>query len=118
MQKFSDAKKYLNAAAAIDPNDPEIRLNLGFVYAKLKKYGDAEVEFTAAAALSPHAPLILSLLGWLYLEKNDRGAAIKMYKVVLPLDSEMAKDLYDRIYRGKVVTLRNVPTRSTGRSGN
>jgi hypothetical protein len=39
------------------------------------------------------------LLGVAYLQLNDRGSALEQYKILKSLDSELAKKLFDFIYK-------------------
>ena len=95
----------LTRAVEIEPNNSEIRCELGYALAVRKKYKKAIAELQTAAKLQPQNPPAEFVLGQIYLLSGDRAAAQRQYRKVASLDSSLAKRLYDVMYGGLIVTV-------------
>jgi Flp pilus assembly protein TadD len=74
-EKLPEAKDCLVEAAAIAPQDPRIREQLGQLYLQQKMLPDAEKQFEAAISLEPKKPELHFLLGKVFHEEGQEQKA-------------------------------------------
>jgi Flp pilus assembly protein TadD len=73
--KLEEAQQFLTQAAAIAPNDPRIREELGHLYLERKMLPEAEAQLQAAIVLAPKKASLHFLLGKVYhLEGREEQA--------------------------------------------
>jgi tetratricopeptide (TPR) repeat protein len=65
--RFAEAERWLGAAAAARPNEPEVRRLMGNLYAEQGRTAEAEAEYRAALSLRPDFPQGQMALGNLLL---------------------------------------------------
>lgn len=73
----------LEEAARKAPEDPELRVKLGFTYAHLERVDDAQREFEAAVRLDPKKAAAYYMLGFIYEKKGLKAQAIAAWKACL-----------------------------------
>ena len=71
---FEEAKKYIEKAVSLRPDDGFIRDSLGWVYYKKGMYDDALVEIKKASEIEKEDPLIFEHLGDVYIKLNKKEA--------------------------------------------
>ena len=71
------------AAVKIAPEDPELRVKLGFTYAHLERADDAQREFETAVRLDPKKAIAHYMLGLIYEKKGLKAQAIAAWKACL-----------------------------------
>ena len=76
-KNWSEARKVLERAVDIGPQDPEANYSLGMVFAQLNDTGHAQDYLQRALKLRPGYPEALNNLGILYLrtQRRDQGVA-------------------------------------------
>lgn len=104
LSEFRSAIDLLTKAAKLDPGDAEIRLNLAFALQKEKRLKEAVAEAETAVGLSPADDELRAFLAGLYVYSNNRGAAIEQYAKIKTSNPKLAQQLFDLIYRDKIVT--------------
>ena len=55
--------------------------------------------FKQAIRLNPNYVDAHFMLGLAYLLLNDRGSALEQYKILKSLDTELANELFNKIYK-------------------
>jgi Flp pilus assembly protein TadD len=84
LDRFRDAEKHLKACLALDPNDPEIMNNLGYIYAvQDTKLDEAERLLSQALELEPNNGFYLDSLGWVHYRKGEPDKAIEYIRRAL-----------------------------------
>lgn len=92
------AERHYRCAAASDPANPQIFLNLGALLADHKRFGEAETAYRQAIALAPDAPAGWSNLGVLCACMKREAAAESCYRKALALDGDYAKARFNLSY--------------------
>jgi tetratricopeptide (TPR) repeat protein len=73
--------------------------NLGVAYFDSGKHEEAIESYKHAIRIDPDDADAHYNLGDAYLLLKDRSSALEQYKILKNLDSEKAKELFDRIYK-------------------
>lgn len=99
-----DAETYavlaLQRAISLDPNNPQLYLDLGSVYYQLKLWDEAQRQFAIATQLKPDFANAYYNLGHALEEKGDLQNALVQYKTVKTLvanDKNSTKQIDDEI---------------------
>ncbi len=87
-----EALKQLNAAMALNPKDPEAKVQAAVANYLLKNYAGSAALFEAAAALDPGNPQIYKRMGMAYREMGNFNSAHTAFQKYL----EMEPDAPDR----------------------
>ena len=82
-----------------NPDDADAHLNLGLAYYGSGNYKEAIESYRQAIEIDPDWAPYHYNLGLAYLQLNDKGSALEQYEILENLDSELAKELFDEIYR-------------------
>jgi len=80
------ARRALDRAIALSPDDPSVRLARGRFYTAIRRYSDAKTEFDRAAALDPASPEPHYQLGLAYLAAGERDRALASLERAVALD--------------------------------
>lgn len=94
--RVREALVYLRRAAAMDPANDEIRLNLGLGYLAAGQWDAAQEELSLAAADPVLRAQALKFLGEVHAKKGDDKTAIEFYEASLkinPLQADAALNL-------------------------
>jgi tetratricopeptide (TPR) repeat protein len=96
---FDEALEALNRALKIDPNDPEILRELGFVYRKKGPlyYSEAETYMERALQLNDHDSELHGMLGGLFRRRGEYERALAQYTRAHELQPD---DLYPLVTIG------------------
>lgn len=92
-QQYDKAISSLRKAINLKPELAEAHQQLAIEYLYTGHYSDAIASLREATRLNPALPLPHKLLGLAYLIIDDKDKAIDEYRILLPLDAEMAKYL-------------------------
>ncbi|MDH4320473.1 MAG: tetratricopeptide repeat protein [Desulfobulbaceae bacterium] len=101
-ENLAEARRYIEEAVALRPDDGFIRDSLGWVYFKLGEGKRAVAELTRALELAPD-PVIFEHLGDVHAKAGRAAEAIKAYGQALEL---LDKDDDRQRLEGKIKTLR------------
>jgi tetratricopeptide (TPR) repeat protein len=86
-------------AIDIQPEFPEAIFNLGVVYGELGKAEDEMKAYKKAIHINPDFAPAHFAMGQAFLRQGDKAAALDQYKILKKLDSELADNLFENIYR-------------------
>jgi Flp pilus assembly protein TadD len=70
--EFDRALETLDQVRRIDPNDPEVDADEGFILARAGRWDGAEIALQKAAAIAPNNENVLNALGLLYWQHYNR----------------------------------------------
>jgi len=84
-------------AIRIDPNLAVVHYNLGIAYYASGMLRETVAANKQAIRLDPDFALAHANLGVAYVAIKDRDSAYEQYKILKRLDSELAKELFDKI---------------------
>lgn len=78
----------LKQAAAIDPNNPDIYINMGVNYQKMggENGGEAVKAYTEAASRDPKSPLAKFRIGKIYQSQNNKDLLEQYYSEAIAID--------------------------------
>ena len=99
MERFGEALADAQISAMLHPNDPEIHLELGRLYAILRRYKDSESALLQALSLKPNNPETHLLLIGVYDASHQDGKMLEATKKAFLLDGISTvekRDLYER----------------------
>ena len=96
---YQDEIESYKQAIRIKPDYAEAHYNLGVTYAKLDRYQDAIESFKQAIRINPDYAEAHYNLGIAYLLVGDKGSALEEYKILKSLDTKMANELFNLIYK-------------------
>jgi tetratricopeptide (TPR) repeat protein len=97
---YKEAIDVFKQAIKINPDDADAHNNLGFTYGLfLKMHKEAIEEYKQAIRIKPDDKMTHIHLGETYLILGDRGSALEEYKILKDLDSDMANELFNLIYK-------------------
>ena len=82
-----------------NPDDVEAHLNLALAYCNSVKLQDAIESYKQAIRIKPDFAMAHFTLGLAYNSSNDRGSALEQYKILKKLDTELAKEPFNLIYK-------------------
>ncbi len=77
----------------INPDDADAHAMLGVAYGETGMYKEAIDAFKQAIRINPDDVDAHFCLGLAYVYLNDRGSALKQYKILENLDTELANEL-------------------------
>jgi len=98
--KYGETIEALKHAIRIKPDFTEAHYNLGVVYGSfLGMYKEAIKSYKEAIRIKPDFAMAHFGLGITYNSLNDRGSALKQYKILKILDPEKANVLFNLIYK-------------------
>ena len=103
--KFKPAIDALEKSRRLAPDYFDALLNLGYAYGRQKEYRNAISAMREAVELKPDDAPARYFLGKLYLLAKDKPSALAQYQLVEPLDARMAQQLYEFIYRDKLLVI-------------
>lgn len=83
----------------------EAHNSLGIAFYNLRRYGEAAKAFAEAVSLKPEYASAHFNLGATYVALRDRGAALKQYRILQPLNTDLARNLYNGIYKGMLLVV-------------
>jgi Flp pilus assembly protein TadD len=81
-------------ALELDPRNPELRRELGYLLLRMDRAGEAEAEFRAVTELAPDDLLAATQLGFLLYGRGEQAAALPLFERVLAGRDE---DLANRV---------------------
>jgi tetratricopeptide (TPR) repeat protein len=102
---FGAAAELLERARRLDPSNAEIRLNLAYALSREKRLPEAIAEMETAVNLNPADAELQLFLGNLFILKYERARAADQYAKLKRLDTARARQLYEAIHRGQVITV-------------
>src|SRR5271170_1413376 len=73
--KLKQARKHLDAADQMVPNNPDVKFLLGYLSFQEKDFKQAESDLVSASTLDPHNIQTLTLLGRLQIQQQNYEAA-------------------------------------------
>ena len=82
-----------------NPDDAWAHCNLANIYYLRGKYKEAFEEYKQAIRIDPDYANAHYLLGLAYDDIGDRKYALKEYEILKELDTELARMLFNHIYR-------------------
>jgi tetratricopeptide (TPR) repeat protein len=86
-------------AIRTNPDDSLAHFNLGNTYSESGMYKEAIESCKQAIRINPDYATAHVNLGVAYVYLNDRGSALEQYKILKSLDSELANQLFNLIYK-------------------
>ena len=95
--KYEEAIESYKQAIRIDPNLAVVHYNLGLAYYASGMLRETVAANKQAIRLDPDFALAYANLGVAYVAIKDRDSAYEQYKILKRLDSELAKELFDKI---------------------
>jgi len=91
MNFMDDALKAFEAAARLDPNEPEAHLGIGLVHVRNKEWQEAADALRKAVDLVPEDPVAQRILGTALLEVGRTDDALNALKEAVRIDDEDGK---------------------------
>jgi len=95
----NEAINAFKKAARIKPDDAEVLLNLGFSNGELGRHKEAIKAYEQAIRIKPDFAEAHYNLGEAYFKLKKRRMSIEQYKILKNLDSELANNLSNLIYK-------------------
>jgi tetratricopeptide (TPR) repeat protein len=86
-------------AIRINPDYVNAHYNLGNAYGELGKYQEAIESYKQVIRIDPDDVDAHNGLGIIYLLLEDRDSALEQYKILKKLDTELANELFNEIYK-------------------
>ena len=90
---WQDAVAAFQQATRLQPADAQAHYNLGVAYTNLRRLPEAVAAFQQATRLQPKDAQAHYNLGVTYLMLGDQGSAREEYKMLKPLDQDLATAL-------------------------
>jgi tetratricopeptide (TPR) repeat protein len=100
MERYTESVVFFKRAIDIRPKLVEAHHSLGVAYYKSRRYGEAAQAFGKAISLEPEYAAARFHLGATCVALGDRGAALKQYRILQSLDTDLARNLYNGIHKG------------------
>ena len=97
--RYTEAIEAYKQAIRIKPDYAETHYNLGLAYDKLGRYTEAIEAYKQAIRIKPDYAEAHFGLGVVYLVVGDKGSALDEYKILKGLNSNLANELFNLIYR-------------------
>ncbi len=97
--RYQDAVEAYKQAIRLKPDYAETHFNLGVAYGKLGRWQEAIEAFKQAIRLKPDYAKAHCGLGFAYLMTGDKGSALEEYKILKTLDTGLANELFNFIYK-------------------
>ena len=99
-KRFADAEKQFQKAISMNPNDPNLHVELGKVYSALEKSDKEIAEYKEAIQLNPSFADAHLFLGLTAFQKfHNTTLALDEYAILKELDKEKAHELFAVIYK-------------------
>ncbi len=95
----AEAIESYKEAIRIEPDFAEAQYNLGITYDESGLYHEAIEAYKEAIRIKPDYPETHLALGTTYTILDNRGAALEEYKILKEINKEMARKLFELIYR-------------------
>ncbi len=92
---FEKALKHLNQALSLSPEDPDIHLNLGWLYLYTGKLEDAKSELEIVSRAKPDSAKTQYLKGAIYSHLDQQQDAVTYYLKALEQDTENTQLHFD-----------------------
>ncbi len=89
--ELEEAKKFLEKAQVLLPDNPEVMNNVGNLYYMLGNYQSALQSYEKAAALDPADPYILVNLSLCYMKLDNKEKATETFKKATKIDPALIK---------------------------
>ncbi len=102
IQAVSDVEEEIEdckQAIRINPDYAEAHYNLGAAYTSSGMYKEGIDALKQAIRIDPDNAMVHYYLGRSYIYLNDRGSAIKQYKILENLDTELADEMFNLLYK-------------------
>ena len=97
--RYTEAIEALKQAIRIKPDYAKAYFGLGLAYGKLGSYTEAIEAYKQAIRIKPDFAEPHLALGLTYLIVGDKGSALDEYKILKGLNSNLANELFNLIYR-------------------
>lgn len=98
-ENLDEAIEMVQRAVALDPDNGAYLDSLGWAYFQVGKYDEARVHLERAAELVGEDAVVLEHLGDLYSAVGERQQAAELYRRVLDLDAENARQVMTKLRR-------------------
>ena len=95
LDKIELATRYIQKAIKYNPQKPEYRYILGFIYSRQNQWGKAILELAAAVNAKPDNAEYIRCLGWSISNEGDKLKGIKLLKQAMKLEPSNAHILLD-----------------------
>jgi non-specific serine/threonine protein kinase/serine/threonine-protein kinase len=100
---YEEAIKVFKQAILINPDDAQVRGNLGIACDKFGHYEEAVEAYKQAINLKPDYAKIHHLLGMIYLKLANKESALAEYEILKTLDNDMANELLKELNKDKSI---------------
>jgi tetratricopeptide (TPR) repeat protein len=97
--RYADEIKACKQAIRINPDYPEAHCTLGVAYYELGRHAEAIEACKQAIRIKPDYAEAHFNLGLSYLELQDKGSALNEYKILKEMNTDLANDLFNAIYK-------------------
>jgi tetratricopeptide (TPR) repeat protein len=95
LDKIELATRYIQKAIKYNPQKPEYRYILGFIYSRQNQWGRAILELAAAVNAKPDNAEYIRCLGWAISNEGDKPRGIKLLKQAMKLEPSNVHILLD-----------------------
>jgi len=99
LKSYAEAIEAYKQAIRIKPDFAEAHDGLGLVYSQMKRFTEAMEAFKQAIRIKPNYAEAHYSLGITYLLLGNKGSALDQYKILKNLDSDLANELFNLIYK-------------------
>lgn len=89
--ELEEAKKFLEKAQSLLPDNPEVLNNMANLHFLLKNYAAAQQAYEKAAVLDPADPYVLVNLSLCYLKLDNKEKATETFKKATKIDPTLVK---------------------------
>ncbi len=97
LSRYTEAIDAYKQAIKIRPNLARTQNNLGAIYSNLGRYADAIDAYRQAIRIKPDYAESHLCLGLTYLLNGNKNSALEEYKILKPLNAQMAQKLFNLI---------------------
>ena len=97
--QYEQAAVAYKKAIDIQPTFAEALFNLGVVYGEMDNIQGEMEAYKKAIRVNPDFAPAHYAMGKTYLSRGDKASALDQYKILKKLDSDMADQLFEEIYR-------------------
>lgn len=107
------AKRFAEALKIFETNDKtfapnaENLNNLGVVLLEMRRYKEAISVFNRALEITPENESVRYNLAIAQLAFKDKKAALEQYSFLKKTNTDLARKLFENIYKGKIIFLQN-----------
>ncbi len=99
MNNIEKEIKACKQAIRLNPDDEEFHFALGIAYGSSGMFEEAVEACEQAIKIDPDYKDAHYTLGVGYVAVGDRSSALEQYKILKELDTELANDLFNLIYK-------------------